>query len=72
MRTFYIPFAFNRDVTLWILFVITLIPYWILGLLVFAALHTLVGLEKNWYTFQDLRRSDTNVVRGILDPDYHR
>jgi phosphatidylglycerophosphate synthase len=71
-RTFYIPFAFNRDATLWMLFVVTLLPNWAVGLLVFALLHTLLGLEKNWYTYQDLRRDETTAIRAILDPDYHR
>ena len=72
VTTFYLPIAFNRDLSLWMLFVITIIPAWNLGLLIFAALHTLLGLEKNWYTYRDLKRGGHDIVSSMLDPDYHK
>lgn len=73
VRMLYVPFAFNRDVTMWLLFLLPLSPDWVLGLALFAFLHSLRGVEKNWYTFRDLTRKDTPaMVAGLLDPDYHK
>lgn len=73
VRMLYVPFAFNRDVTMWLLFALPLSPDWLVGLAVFAGLHSLRGVEKNWYTFRDLTRKDTPAaVAGLLDPDYHK
>jgi hypothetical protein len=70
-RTF-LPFAFNRDTTFWMLLAVTLTPWWDLGLAAFAALHTVLGLRQNSKTFRELRKADTRAVRALLDPDYHK
>ena len=58
---------------MWLLFLLPLCPDWVLALAVFAFLHSLRGVEKNWYTFRDLTRKDTPAaVAGLLDPDYHK
>ncbi len=69
--TFYIPFLFNRDVTIWLLFAATVVPDPLAGLAVVAAAHVAKGLEKNWYTFGDLKK-ETNMLGAMLGPDYHK
>lgn len=71
VTTFYVPFLFNRDVTIWMLFAATLIPDRLVGLAVVALAHVAKGLEKNWYTFGDLRK-ETLQVHALLQPDYHK
>ncbi len=69
----YLPFAFNRDVSLWMLFVASLVPDYMTGVAVFAAVHTLNGLEKNWYTLQNLRRKEPpTTLSSMMNPDYHK
>ncbi len=72
VTTFYLPFAFNRDVTFWLLAAATLSADWVLGLVIFGALHSLRGLEKNWYTRGDLKRDESRMVAALMDPDYHK
>ncbi len=72
VRTFFIPFAFNRDVTLWLLALITVSGFWVEGLLFFAAVHIARGLEMNWYTLKGLQKGDKRAISAFLHPDYHK
>ncbi len=71
-RTFYLPFSVDRDFTMTSLFVITMTPYWVWGLGVFAAIHAAVGVEKAYYAMRDLQRGDQDMLGVILRSDYHK
>ncbi|HET6398334.1 MAG TPA: CDP-alcohol phosphatidyltransferase family protein [Candidatus Thermoplasmatota archaeon] len=68
----WLPFAFNRDTTFWLLLAITLTPWWDVGLLAFALLHTGLGLRQNGKTFRELRKDQVKWVSRVVDPDYHK
>jgi len=65
-----LPFLFERDVVMWALFLVTVLPGWDVGMLVLGSVLVLRGLEMNWYAVRKLRRGEDNLAL-VLNPDYH-
>lgn len=66
------PIEFNRDTMLWTLFVVTVTPWWEVGLLGFALLYTAQALRRNTLTFIAMDSKEVVAVRALLGPDYHK
>ncbi|HLF16026.1 MAG TPA: CDP-alcohol phosphatidyltransferase family protein, partial [Candidatus Thermoplasmatota archaeon] len=69
-RTFFLPIYFGRDLSLWMLAGVAVLPDAALGLLAFGVAHLARGFELNWYTRNHLR-DERRAYWKVLDPDYH-